>query len=202
MGDIQIARGTYRLRGRDFEVERGSLSFTQDELSDPWLSFVARHDVRDVSIFVDVRGRASDLRLEMSSEPPMEQTEIVSYLMFGRPSSELGASDGAQLEVAAAQAAAAQVLAELFLNDIGSTLAAELPVDRISIGIDDESTLPTIEVEKQITEDILVRYDRSFSAQGGDQVEVEWRFWRHFNLQSDISSEGAGGVNLIWSRDY
>lgn len=197
LGSLRSTGGRYRLRGRKLRVERGLATFTQGRLMDPLLDVLAVYDVSRVRIEVELTGRASDLQPRLSSTPPMDDTEIVSYLIFGKPTSELGQGDSSQL-----QGAVAGVVGGVVLDEFGDELAKTIWVDRITIGVDEEATLPTIGVEKEITDDILVRYDKSFRTTGGDRFEVEYRFWRRFSLESEVTSSGASGANLIWSLDY
>jgi translocation and assembly module TamB len=126
----------------------------------------------------------------------MDETEILSYLLFRRPSVELGDSESSKL-----QAAATQVLGDVLLGDVGEALAETLQVDRISVVMEDDST-PALELEKRVTDTITVRYQRALRASYGDKLEIDWRFWKHFSLQSEVSTTGESGLDLIWSYDY
>ncbi|MDX1547126.1 MAG: translocation/assembly module TamB [Rhodothermales bacterium] len=77
--------------GRRFNLESGTLTFN-GPATNPYLDLAARYDVRsrgsqgtEIAITLGVEGRLDDLDLELTSNPPTDQTNIVSYLATGRP---------------------------------------------------------------------------------------------------------------------
>ncbi len=102
-GTLQAPRGTYRLQlalgtTREFTVTRGDVRYfgTPDLNAD--LNIDARHLVRtvrgeDVTVSVNIGGTLYEPQLTLSSDirPPISDTEIISYLLFGAPSVQAGA---------------------------------------------------------------------------------------------------------------
>jgi len=58
---------------------------------------------------------------------------------------------------------------------------------------------PTLGVGKYVRDDVFVRYQQTIE---GEDVEVEWQVAPEISVQSEISSDGTGGADVIWSRDY
>jgi hypothetical protein len=105
-GSLEAPRGTYRLElglgtTREFRVTRGQVRYlgTPDLNAD--LDIDAEHLVRtlrgqDVTISVHIGGSLYDPRLKLSSDvrPPISESEIISYLMFGAPTFRAGTASG------------------------------------------------------------------------------------------------------------
>ncbi len=111
-GELTAERGTYTLNigpiSRDFDIERGRIQFTGTPELNPTLDFQAVHEVRNITspgagstlrIFVEVTGTAQlpELALTSDSRPPLPESELFSFLIFGRPSFQLGTIAGGQL---------------------------------------------------------------------------------------------------------
>jgi hypothetical protein len=108
-GELQTVRGTYTLRmgpiAREFDIQRGRIQFFGTPDINPALDIVAANRVRVLStggpqvitILVAVRGTLQQLQLELTSDtrPPLPEGELLSLLIFGRPSHELGEQAGA-----------------------------------------------------------------------------------------------------------
>jgi translocation and assembly module TamB len=113
-GTLQTPRGTYRLSPgpsliqlvatREFTVTRGEVTYFGTPDLNAALDIEAKHDVHsirgeDITAFVHIGGTLYDPRLRFSSDaqPPISETEILSYLFFGAPSVEAlaGAGQGA-----------------------------------------------------------------------------------------------------------
>jgi translocation and assembly module TamB len=138
-GTLHAVRGTYRLVlgkensflaiSRDFRVTRGTVRFFGTPDFNPELDIAAEHVVRaalgpQLTVRVLITGTLlrPELHLESDAQPPMTETEIVSYLMFGQPPASLAqAGVGGQSEAALAQAVGTSLV-----GGVGQALASEL----------------------------------------------------------------------------
>jgi translocation and assembly module TamB len=196
-GTVELVRGTYRLQGRVFEVRRGTATFTGASEIDPVIDIEAVHRVSGVRIVALLGGRASDPRLvQLTSEPPMSDNDVVSYLFFGRPASELGQGQSQGVDQVAVKAAAG-----LAINEFSDLVTQRLPIDTLDIRVGNEGGV-TAGVGKYLTRDVFVRYGRGLGRHGEDTTGVEWRLTDELTLESEITSGGAAGADLIWSTDY
>ena len=105
-GALQTVRGTYRLAlgpvQRTFTIEQGDLRFYGDPDFNPVLNINAIHTVRQFSAGVgarnDVRIRVRvlgtlvrpDIVLESADSLQLSQSDLISYLVVGAPSFEIG----------------------------------------------------------------------------------------------------------------
>jgi translocation and assembly module TamB len=145
-GTLRAVRGVYRLSvgptSKDFQVMRGEVRFFGTPDLDPQLDIAAEHTVRaargnELLVRARIGGTllAPRLALESDQRPPLSETEIVSYLLFGRPSFDLlGGAPGTRSEQAVLQGAIAG-LAGIAAGQLEQTLVADLglPLDYIAI---------------------------------------------------------------------
>jgi autotransporter translocation and assembly factor TamB len=195
-GSVGVPRGRFDFRGKWLRVLRGSALFDGSPDPDPFVDALAVHRVRDVEIRVRLVGRASALQLEFDSDPPMSREEQLSYLLFDRPTLELGPDDQTRVGVAAGVLAG-----DLVLGQIGNEVAREFWLDRIRLGLDDEAA-PALEIEKQIHDRVTARYGRSFGTNDGDRFVVEWRFFRSLFLSGEQETSGNSAIDVFWRYDY
>lgn len=98
-GTLETPRGTYRMEvpaiTREFTVTRGQVQYIGTADLDADLDIEARHVVRTargqpVTVFVHIGGTLYEPELTLSSDmrPPISETEIISYLLFGESSVE------------------------------------------------------------------------------------------------------------------
>jgi len=140
-GALTANRGQYRLelgptRGaisRTFDVTSGRLTFAGDPEVNPPLDISAVHTVRtengqDVHVRVAIRGTLLNPELTLSSDEGMQisQTDLVSYLAFGKPSFEVtgtGSVGYASLGTGLISASAGGLAANLLQNSrLGSAI--------------------------------------------------------------------------------
>ncbi|HKL24781.1 MAG TPA: translocation/assembly module TamB domain-containing protein, partial [Desulfuromonadales bacterium] len=84
-GEIQVAKGGYSTYGVRLNITRGNLFFTGGPIARPTLDILALRQVGDVEAGVQVTGTPQNPIVNLYSEPPMPDTEILSYIVLGRP---------------------------------------------------------------------------------------------------------------------
>jgi translocation and assembly module TamB len=95
-GTINTDRGEYEFMSRRFDLTRGSVSFAGEPDLDPILQIAAEHEVRlpgreafDIRVLLGGTLREIEIVLESTAQPPIAQTDLLSYLAFGRDASSL-----------------------------------------------------------------------------------------------------------------
>lgn len=96
-GSIEVLeeRSTLRQFGQEFQITEGSLTFNGNPET-PYLTLAAEYEQRaqgtqenEVLITLTLEGRPDNLSPTLSSEPPMDTRNILSYLATGRPADQL-----------------------------------------------------------------------------------------------------------------
>ena len=95
-GIVVTERGQYTFLGKRFEVKRGSATFVGSQEIDPNLQVTAEYSVRQAAreplvIRIQIGGTvtAPRIALESDAQPPIPQTDLLSYLAFGSESGTL-----------------------------------------------------------------------------------------------------------------
>jgi translocation and assembly module TamB len=134
-GELSIPEGRYQAYGQRLEVELGKVLFTGGPVSNPGLDLRAVRKVENVTAGVRIRGTLRNPQLELFSIPAMGETDILSYLVLGRP---IDAQSGEDAKVVA-QAA-------LLLSLKGGDLLARSLTDRFGL---DEMRIETSNTGEQ-----------------------------------------------------
>ncbi|MDJ0767063.1 MAG: translocation/assembly module TamB domain-containing protein, partial [Myxococcota bacterium] len=102
-GQLFVQSGKYRAYGQDLTIETGRLIFAGGPIDNPGLDIRAIRQLPDsVTAGLLVAGTLKAPELTVFSDPPMLQSDALSYLILGRPVSELSQREGGQLTNAAA----------------------------------------------------------------------------------------------------
>lgn len=187
-GTLTADRGQYRLElspaiSRTFEVTRGRLTFAGDPQINPGLDINAVHTVRtengqDVRVRVAIRGTLLAPQLVLSSDEGLQisQTDLVSYLAFGKPSFEVtgtGSVGYQSLGQGLISASAGGIAANLLQNsrfgsaiDVFSVQAGAVadPAQRTSSGLQNQIANSRVTVGKQINERTFIGLDAGLCA--------------------------------------
>ena len=83
LGDIDSIRGFYRFYNKEFQIQKGHTQFQGLSEINPILDMQTLYSVRGIDIFITISGTKNSPIVSLHSDPPMQQNEIVSYLVFG-----------------------------------------------------------------------------------------------------------------------
>jgi len=112
-GTLGVVRGTYQLASgpvvRRFQVREGTVEFVGTPGLDPNLDITAQYPVRTQNDPLLIRARVTGtllnprVALSSDADPPIAESDLLSYLIFGRPTYALAASEQSALGAAAGQ---------------------------------------------------------------------------------------------------
>lgn len=103
-GVILSDRGDYVFMQKRFRIRRGSATFAGLSEINPTLQATGEYEVRlpareaiIIQVLVGGTLRSPTLELRSTAQPPLSQSDLLSYLAFGRPSASLTQLEGASL---------------------------------------------------------------------------------------------------------
>lgn len=197
-GPLNVIRGTYRFRGKLFEITQGAINFIGQETVDPPVRFQAETEIQDVTIIIHLSGTFQQLNLELESIPAMEQVDIISYLAFGRPSGELSSEESFQ-----AEQAALSITGQLAADELRQLLGDILYIDYLNISTGSgDLRQGSVAMGKYVTPNVFVTYRQGFSEESPRQLEVDYEISRHFSIETQIDEEQTAGLDLIWNYEF
>ena len=196
-GSVELIRGTLGFAGRSFELTEGRVRFTGGATIDPVITLVASEDIEDVTVNVNVSGRAMDPQIAFSSVPGLPQDEIVARILFGSSIGNLSTFQAVQL------AASLNSLRGSGggLNPLGK-LRSATGVDRLRIlGSDETSGRGTaLAAGQYITDDIYVEFITD--AKGFTATQLEISLTPALSILSQAGGSGTTNVNVRYRKNY
>jgi len=82
-GELTVEEGKYLAYGRNLDIQRGRLLFSNGLISDPGLDLRAVKKFPDITAGINVRGTLRSPRMTFFSDPEVAQSQIVSLLLAG-----------------------------------------------------------------------------------------------------------------------
>jgi translocation and assembly module TamB len=198
-GAVELVRGQVEpIGGRVFQLERGKVAFTGGPVTAGTLDIAARYDNPTAVVRATITGTLVAPRLQLSSEPPLEEAQIAMLVATGRTELKAGAGGVNTLAAGDAGLAAAGAVAMGVFKDL---LSDKLPVDSVSL----DST--AVSAGKYLTDRIYVGYVRRFDArpengENPDEVKVEYQLAPGWQVETRYGSAQSGGASIVWTRNY
>jgi autotransporter translocation and assembly factor TamB len=147
IGTVQAVRGIYRMTlapglTREFTVREGSIRYFGSPRKDAFLDLGAEHVVRtaagdEVLITAHIGGTLEKPTVALSSDqsPPLSETELISYLVFGAPTAQAFLGEGTNSQHSTVFTKSAEQLVGVLSGKIESAVITQLglPIDYFRI---------------------------------------------------------------------
>ena len=166
---------------RSYAIERGSVTFTNDQKIEPTFDILARTKVSNSDITLLISGGGAERMTTMlTSDPPMPEEDILAMLITGRSPEEFKNTDTATL--------AGRQAISYFAGSFGSRFtrqlekATGLSTVRVEPDLIANESNPTarLTVGQDLSKDVRLIYSMNL-ANGGDQIYVaEYNLTRRF----------------------
>lgn len=192
IGAFELRRGRLDLIGRRIDFVRGRLDFTGDLT--PSLDFLAETQAGDVTARIGVTGPASRPEFAFSSSPDLPQDEVLSRILFQRPSGGLSAGQALQLAQTVAQLSGGTG------SDAFEALRRSLGVDGLDINFG-ASGDPTVGVSRYISDNVRVGV-RAGARPEDSGVTVDVDLTRRLKAQGAVEADGGTSVGLGFEVEY
>lgn len=186
-GEIRVG-GTYKAYGQDLKIQTGRLLFAGTAIDNPGLDLKAVRELKDVTAGLRVQGTAQVPVLTVFSEPTLEQSEALSYLITGRPLSGLKSGEG-DLVNAAAQALGSAT-GDLLAKSIGARLGVDAAVgDNTALGG------AAFTVGKYLSPKLYLSYGVGIFTPG-EVITLRYKLSRLWELEAqNATTENRAGLN-------
>ena len=197
LGEVNTVRGNYQFQGRRFELMRdGRIRFQGADELNPILDLRARRIISGVETFVRVQGTMREPELSFSSNPPLDEADILSLIVFNQPVNELG--EGQQVSLAErAGALAGGYLASGLAKSIGNALE----LDEFEISAQGENGAgPSLTVGEQVGEKLFFRVRQGFGNAQLTEFILEYQIADYLRLQGSTTQAPGGNQRAMFRR--
>lgn len=191
VGGFQLIRGRLSILTQRITFDEGTVTLVGD--MDPFLNFVARSEGTDITVFITVSGRASDISVTFSSQPELPQDEVLARLIFNRGLDELSAFQIAQLAAAAAE------LAGGGNNSLLGNLRSATGLDDLDV-ITDSKGNAAVRAGRYIQDNIYLGVEAG--AQGATRGTVNLDITKNLKAKGAVGSDGDSSLGVFYEKDY
>lgn len=186
-GALEVVDGSYTIYRQTLTIERGRVLFDGGPLANPALDIRAVRRPRDVLVGVNVRGTLRQPNAELFSEPPMPESQQLSYLIAGVP---MGETSGTQQSAVAAAAGA------LAGSGGGRRLTSGLGIDEVGVEQGGDGTGASLLLGRYLSPRLYVGYGIGLMEQA-DSVRMRYELTRNWSLEA--RSGATSSADLLYS---
>ena len=191
VGGFDLIRGRLEILGKRLDFDSGTITLTGS--LDPVINLVATSNTGDATVTVTVSGRASDPKIDFSSQPALPQDEVLAQLIFGRSLSDLSGFQIAQLAAAVAELSGGQNTSLL------GSLRKATGLDDLDVTTDTNGNA-SVRAGRYIRDNVYLGVEAG--AKGNEKVDINLGITRNLKAKASAGTDGDSSVGLYYEKDY
>ena len=202
-GSIAVNRGLVQLFGNQYSLERGDIRFLNPVKIEPTIDLDVSTRARGVTVNVSVSGTMDRLIPNYSSDPPLQQSEIIALLAVGRDPAAAASQSAPSVggnSTNSAMGAGGNLLGQALSSQVSSQVqrffgASRVKIDPTLTGVDN---IPQarLTLEQQVSKDITLTYITNLNRTQEQIVRVQW------DLNREWSAIAVRDPNGVFSIDF
>ncbi|MGE3178237.1 MAG: translocation/assembly module TamB domain-containing protein, partial [Vicinamibacterales bacterium] len=194
-GSLDSLVGTYAFQGRRFELDPSSSIVFRGDVN-PELYVTVTREISGVQARVSIVGPLSEPELRLSSTPQLDDSNILSLIVFNANINDLSALQQQELAVRAGTLAAG-FLATPLVTALERSLG--LDILEIETGAVAGGT-PKVTIGDEIAPGLVARFSRQFGQQEYNEASLEYYLSRLFRIRATFSDAGATMARSTFRR--
>jgi autotransporter translocation and assembly factor TamB len=180
-GSFDSITGTYSFQGRRFDVvQDSSINFRGD--LNPEIYVTVSRSISGVETRVSIFGPLHQPELRLASVPPLDQSDILSLILFNTSVNQLSSAQQEELVVRAGTLAAG-----FLATPILAAIENEIGLDIFEIEPGEFGSGTKVTIGEEVAPGLVARFSRNFGADAYDEATVEYYLSRIFRLRATFS---------------
>ncbi|MEN8205815.1 MAG: translocation/assembly module TamB domain-containing protein [Pseudomonadota bacterium] len=177
-GKLSIERGSYEVYGRKLDIHRGQLLFSDGPVDNPGLDFEASRKVERVTAGIRAKGSLREPELTLYSDPSMSDSDIISYIAFGKPQAEAGQGGGSVTDAGLVAGG----------NKLAGILGTKVGLEEFGVESGETLEEAAMVLGTYLSPQLYVRY-RTGLYDAINEFEVRYEFSRRWSVRTITSVE-------------
>jgi autotransporter translocation and assembly factor TamB len=200
-GDADTVRGFYEFQGRRFTLQRGgTVRFLGLPDLNPRIDVSAERVIPNTGVTarIHLTGTARAPQITLTSNPPLDEADILSLIVFNRSVNELGTGERASLAETAGGIASGFVA-----SSHGRSNGKAHDIDLFEITTTDVDTGETaggVTLGKQVNDKTFVRFRQQFGQRSFTEFMLEYQLAKFLRLDTRFAPETSGVANRLTQR--
>ena len=191
-GKMNLQRAVLRFQGRRFNMEVGDLIWQGEWMPAMDMTFLSRVDPYDLKIVLQ-GDQADKVQPQLSSQPWLDNSDIISVLLIGRPLNAASKNETPSTTMGQ----------DLALSQGASQLSKQLGLQNLGLEFEDVNTNGgTMRIGRYLWPRLYVSAAKTMSDEESQELSVEFIITKHLRFKTTQETETPLGFDLEWSKDY
>jgi len=195
-GDLRVRRGELLFLNRRLELKDSTIAFDGSTPVSPYFDIWGTTRASDLDARVHIYGNMNAVELEMESDPPLPEDQVLARLLFNRDLKQLSPIQALQL----ARTAAALRGGGFGLGGLPTGRVVPF-VDRMQLKTGEEASDTALGIGKYLGERTYVEIEQGIGPESS-KVSVDLELTPNLSVGSEVESDAQSSLGVFWKKDY
>lgn len=204
-GRVAVKEGYVLYLDRKFQIKQGVMDFVDPDRLNPIIDLKAETTIRSYrtetwqpyAITLTVVGPLDQVQVELTSEPSLDKSDIITLLTLGRTREQLSDREArGNVLLERAKDLSSQKLTGYTERKIGSLLGLEQVTIEGDLFRFDKSWGPRLVASKKISKRMDVTYTTTVGYINDQSIQLDYRLSKNLSLESQTDQRGRSGIDL------
>jgi translocation and assembly module TamB len=209
LGTVSVNQGQIQVLGTKYSIERGEIRFLNTVTIEPSFDMVLTTKLKGVVVTVTFSGTIQKPKMNFSSDPPLQTSEIFALLAVGRDPASASSQTAPGISTGGATdfvGAGGGLLGQAVNAQLSSRLQrffgeSHVKIDPTLTGVDN---LPQarLTLEQQVSKDITVTFITNLNRTQEQLVRFQWDFNRNWSAILVRDPNGLLGLDFQYRKRF
>jgi translocation and assembly module TamB len=193
-GEIRVVDGRYRAYGQNLAITQGRVLYAGGPIDNPAIDIIASRMRGEIEVGVRVTGTAEQPMVSLFSNPAMDDADILSYLILGRPMDQAGEGDGQLLHQAATSVAlvGGEALAERISERFG--------IAEVTIEAGDDVADAALVLGRALSQRLYVRYIQGL-IENTSAFQLRYQLSEKWTIETESGTRSGAGADILYTLE-
>lgn len=196
-GQILLKEGQYTFHTVKLPLSGGRLSYNHSPLDNPELDFNILRQTEGVTAGIRVLGVLQNPSFTLHSDPVMPESDILAYLISGKPFNLSSSQDGQLMQQAATSLSGP--VGNLLMKEVASRFGFSSLLDDVAVQAPKGNQSTALFLGKYLTPRLYLQYGVGL-AQASNVFKIRYELGKYWKIQSETGEYSGGDIVFEMER--
>lgn len=202
MGRLEAMKGTVYLRGTDYTINSAIIEFSDPDRIYPAFNISAGTAVRDYKVTMNLVGNMDRFSMNLQSDPPLPDIDVIGLLTVGKTGAELGGGEGGMAAGEAVSFVTGQIQDVMEERVKKITGFDRFQVDPYAGGIQSSGGARLTVGKRLLSDRLLVTYTANIGSTEEQILTMEYKLAKNLSLVGKKDEKGRVKADVRYRFEF
>ncbi len=200
LGRVSLTSGEVFFLGKRFEIDSGTISFSNPVRTDPVVNLQVKTTVEQYNITASIIGPVDQLKTTYTSEPALPTADIINLLAFGQTTAESASNGNTPASVGAESAVASAAGSQVASQVQKLTGISQLTLNPLAGN--NQNPGSQVAIQQRVSGNILLTFSTNVTSAQNESIQIQYQFNKKVGVSVLRDENGGYGVDVHYHKVF